>query len=72
MHVRRFRTVTLFAVCALLTWLVHAEYNYWDHQRQCVMRCEQLTQEKMAIRDIHYSENSNMCRCDSGIAVLLN
>ena len=74
MLVRRLRTVTLILVCGLITLLVSAEYDYWDHQRQCVQRCEQLanTKEHIAIRDIKYSDRVNMCHCDSGVAILLN
>ncbi len=72
MLIKRFRTLTIVLVCAVVTWLVQIEYSYWDHQRQCVQRCEQLTKEKVTIRDIRYSEMANMCQCDSGFAVLLN
>ncbi|WP_158677907.1 MULTISPECIES: hypothetical protein [unclassified Pseudoalteromonas] len=75
MLLKRLRVFTLILVCLLLTWLVQAEYSYWQQQRQCVMRCEQLTPVKAAaINDIRYSDSAELCQCstDGEQAILLN
>ncbi|WP_105189065.1 hypothetical protein [Pseudoalteromonas sp. T1lg48] len=74
MLLKRLRVFTLVLICLLLTWLVKAEYSYWQQQRQCVLRCEQLTQVKTAIDNIHYSDSAELCRCnvEDGQAILLN
>ena len=74
MLLKRLRVFTLVLVCLLLICLVQAEYSYWQQQRQCVKRCEQLTQVKSAIHDIHYSDSAELCRCstDGEQAILLN
>ncbi|MCG7544249.1 hypothetical protein MHM93_08630 [Pseudoalteromonas sp. MM17-2] len=71
---RNIRLASLAVVAILLTWLISGEYDYWQHQRQCAARCEQLTRSAPSVHEVRYQEDVQLCRCSDVTeqALLLN